>query len=59
MHAHLRLQGVKVVLTDGAAHPVDSNEMAFKLAAIQGFRQVRDILSFCALSFLSENVPLC
>lgn len=32
------LQGVRVVLTDGAAHAVDSNELAFRLAAIGGFR---------------------
>jgi elongation factor G len=35
----LVLQGVRVVLNDGAAHAVDSNEMAFRLAAIGGFRQ--------------------
>lgn len=34
-----RLQGIRVVLNDGAAHAVDSNEMAFRLAAIGGFRQ--------------------
>jgi elongation factor G len=28
-----------VVLTDGNSHPVDSNEMAFRLAAIGAFRQ--------------------
>ncbi|GBG29288.1 Elongation factor G, mitochondrial [Hondaea fermentalgiana] len=33
------LQGVKVVLVDGSAHSVDSNEMAFKLAARGAFRQ--------------------
>ena len=33
------VDGVRVVLTDGSSHPVDSNEMAFKLASIQGFRQ--------------------
>jgi hypothetical protein len=27
-----------VALTDGAAHAVDSNELAFRLAAIGGFR---------------------
>ena len=35
-HAHT--QGVRVVLTDGAAHAVDSNELAFRLAAVGGFR---------------------
>ena len=33
------VMGVRVVLEDGAAHAVDSNEMSFKLAAIGGFRQ--------------------
>jgi elongation factor G len=33
------VQGVRVVLTDGQAHAVDSNEMAFKLAAQYAFRQ--------------------
>ena len=33
------VQGVRVVLTDGAAHAVDSNEMAFRLAAGYAFRQ--------------------
>lgn len=31
--------GVKVVLTDGAYHDVDSSEMAFRICAIQAFRQ--------------------
>ncbi|XP_008783146.2 elongation factor G, mitochondrial [Phoenix dactylifera] len=30
---------VRVVLTDGASHAVDSSELAFKLAAIYAFRQ--------------------
>lgn len=33
------VQGVRVVLTDGQAHVVDSNEMAFKLAAGYAFRE--------------------
>lgn len=33
------VEGVRVVLTDGASHPVDSNEIAFRLASIAGFRQ--------------------
>lgn len=31
--------GVKAVLTDGAYHDVDSSEMAFRICAIQAFRQ--------------------
>jgi hypothetical protein len=34
----LQLQGVRVVLTDGAAHAVDSSELAFKLASMFAFR---------------------
>jgi elongation factor G len=34
------VEGVRVVLTDGASHAVDSSEMAFKLAALAAFRQV-------------------
>ncbi len=33
-------QGVRVVLTDGAAHSVDSNELAFRIASVNAFRQV-------------------
>jgi elongation factor G len=33
------VMGVRVVLQDGAAHAVDSNEMAFKLAAKGAFRE--------------------
>ena len=32
------VEGLKIVLTDGAAHAVDSSEMAFKLAAMYAFR---------------------
>ncbi len=31
--------GVKCVLNDGASHPVDSSEIAFKMAALMGFRE--------------------
>lgn len=31
-------QGVRVVLTDGAAHAVDSSELAFKLASLFAFK---------------------
>ena len=32
------VQGVRAVLTDGQTHVVDSNEMAFRLAATGAFR---------------------
>ncbi len=31
--------GVKAILVDGSYHPVDSSEMAFKMATIQAFKQ--------------------
>ncbi|BBF41896.1 translation elongation factor G-related protein [Lachnospiraceae bacterium KM106-2] len=31
--------GLKATLTDGSYHPVDSSEMAFKMATIQAFKQ--------------------
>ena len=34
------VENLRVVLTDGASHAVDSSEMAFKLAALSAFRQV-------------------
>lgn len=34
------VENLRVVLTDGASHAVDSSELAFKLAAIYAFRQV-------------------
>lgn len=40
-----QVEGVRVVLTDGAAHSVDSNEMAFKQAARGGFRQVSQFVN--------------
>ena len=33
------VEGIKIVLTDGASHAVDSSELAFKLAALAAFRQ--------------------
>ncbi|CAL5219817.1 g1728 [Coccomyxa viridis] len=33
------VQGIKIALTDGAAHAVDSSEMAFKLACQYAFRE--------------------
>lgn len=34
-----RVQGIRMVIVDGRTHPVDSNELAFRMASIQGFRQ--------------------
>lgn len=34
------VENLRVVLTDGAAHAVDSSELAFKMASIYAFRQV-------------------
>ena len=36
------VQGVRVTLTDGASHAVDSSELAFKIAALHAFRQAAD-----------------
>lgn len=33
------VQGVRLTIVDGRTHPVDSSELAFRMAAIQGFRQ--------------------
>lgn len=33
------VQGVRMVIVDGKTHSVDSNELAFRMASIQGFRQ--------------------
>lgn len=39
------VEGVKVVLLDGAAHAVDSSELAFKLASMYAFRSAYDASS--------------
>jgi hypothetical protein len=46
------VEHLRVVLTDGASHAVDSSELAFKLASIYAFRQV--ILVACV-----QGVILC
>ncbi len=33
---------MRVALTDGAAHTVDSSELAFKIASVQAFRTAYD-----------------
>lgn len=35
------VDNVRVTLTDGASHAVDSSELAFKIAALNAFRQAR------------------
>lgn len=37
--------GVKATLVDGSYHPVDSSEMAFKMAAIQAFKKAFELAS--------------
>ena len=34
-----KVVGVRMILEDGVSHPVDSSELAFKLAAIGALRQ--------------------
>ena len=46
------VENIRIVLTDGASHAVDSSELAFKLAAIYAFRQV------CLASTLQDEI-LC
>lgn len=47
------VENLRVVLTDGASHAVDSSELAFKLAAIYAFRQVLLVTLFL-LKFIVE-----
>ena len=39
MLSYRQVVGLKAVLYDGSYHPVDSNEMAFKLAAILAYKE--------------------
>lgn len=41
------LGNIKVTLYDGSYHPVDSNEMAFKIAASSGFKKAQNKLLLC------------
>lgn len=43
------VQGVRMVILDGKTHPVDSNELAFRMASIQGFRQAFGKANACVL----------
>ena len=36
-----KVEHLRVVLVDGAAHSVDSNELSFKLAAFGAFRECK------------------
>ena len=40
-----KVVGVRMVLEDGVSHPVDSSEIAFKLAAIGALRQGKRVLA--------------
>ena len=33
------MQGIRVVINEGKQHPVDSNDVAFKIAAHEAFKQ--------------------
>ena len=49
------VQKVKVVLNDGAAHAVDSSELAFKLASVQAFRNAYQVRFNGTLCMLKES----
>jgi translation elongation factor EF-G len=50
------VENLRVVLTDGASHSVDSSELAFKLASIYAFRQV--ILQSCVQGVIFRKMDL-
>ncbi len=61
------MEGLRVALTDGAAHAVDSSELAFKLACQYAFRDaynkasptvLEPIMAVEVCSFL-PSVPVC
>jgi elongation factor G len=41
--AGYKVVGIKAVLVDGSYHPVDSSEMAFKMATIQAFKEAMKV----------------
>lgn len=45
------VENIRVVMTDGASHAVDSSELAFRLASIYAFRQVFLSSQFLCLHF--------
>ncbi|KAJ8775277.1 hypothetical protein K2173_020281 [Erythroxylum novogranatense] len=52
------VENVRIVLTDGASHSVDSSELAFKLASIYAFRQILDQCYTAAKPVILEPVML-
>lgn len=44
-----RVQGIRMCIVDGRTHAVDSNELAFRMASIMGFRQAFDNAKPCVL----------
>lgn len=53
------VENVRVTLTDGASHAVDSSELAFKLAAIYAFRKVRFFIPCFYSRILSWSGTSC
>lgn len=50
------VENIRVVLTDGAAHAVDSSELAFRLTSIYAFRQVSFYFQvFCVYVLVSVS----
>ena len=46
-----KVVGVRMVLEDGVSHPVDSSEIAFKLAAIGAMRQCMCVEAACVCKY--------
>ncbi len=49
------LTGLKVTLTDGSFHPVDSDQLSFELVAHQAFKALRTITSGRATSSMEYD----